>query len=241
MKIKEQIMKMPIGPGEQFTARDVSAFLNADGSTSSSAVVFNALSALVSSGRLVRISPGVYSKNLRGRQDFICSPDERIVSWNELLKKRFPFVGICIWDVKELTSLMQHIPRVRMTMVETPRDVINAVSQRLAAETDLLVMENPSEQELKKYALGREVVVIKPMVSQGPVTSSSGVLTPRIEKILVDILADAPFYYLRGSGTDYIYRNALEGFSVNRKGLMRYASRRKKQDEVAQIINRIEL
>ena len=241
MTMKEQIMQISQAAEGPISSQRLMASLSSLGISPSKAVVFNALSALVSEGRLKRVSPGVYAAEYGGGQDFICIPDQRILSWNTELKKRFPFIDICIWDIKEITPLMHHIPSVKMILVEVPRETTEAVAQRMGELTDLLIMDNPSEQELKKYALGREVVVVKPLVSQAPLTISNGVLTPRIEKLLVDILTDAAFYHLRGSESDYIYGNAFEGFRVNKKSLMRYASRRRKQNEVEQIIQRNQL
>ncbi|MCR4565540.1 MAG: hypothetical protein K5651_05555 [Bacteroidales bacterium] len=241
MTLKEQIMQISQAAEGPISSQRLMASLSSQGISPSKAVVFNALSALVSEGRLKRVSPGVYAAEYGGGQDFICTPDQRILSWNAELKKRFPFIDICIWDIKEITSLMHHIPSVKMILVEVPRETTEAVAQRMGELSNLLIMDNPSEQVLKKYALGREVVVVKPLVSQAPVTISNGVLTPRIEKLLVDILTDTAFYHLRGSESDYIYGNAFDGFRVNKKSLMRYASRRRKQNEVEQIIQRNQL
>ena len=223
MTLKEQILQIPAPSCNFFTVRDIFEYLSSIDRKESRAVVYNAISAL------------------KNRSSFFCVPDESIVSLSIQLKSKFPFVDICIWDIKELIPLMHHIPSVKLIIVEVSRDVLQSVSDVLSKLTDVLVMGDPSESDIQNYALGREAIVVKPLVSQAPLIMSGKVFMPRIEKLLVDILCDAPFYYLRGSETDYVFRNAFEGFRVNKKCLVRYASRRKKAEAVVELLERLEL
>ena len=50
---------------------------------------------------------------------------------------------------------------------------------------------------------------------------------PTLEKLLVDILRDADFFYLQGSESEHIFENAFNLYAVNRNRLFRYAGRRK--------------
>lgn len=241
MTLKEQILQIPAPSCNFFTVRDIFEYLSSIDRKESRAVVYNAISALVREGRIDRVTYGVYTKNLKNRRSFFCVPDESIVSLSIQLKSKFPFVDICIWDIKELIPLMHHIPSVKLIIVEVSRDVLQSVSDVLSKLTDVLVMGDPSESDIQNYALGREAIVVKPLVCQAPLIMSGKVFMPRIEKLLVDILCDAPFYYLRGSETDYVFRNAFEGFRVNKKCLVRYASRRKKAEAVVELLERLEL
>ena len=61
MTMKEQIMQISQADEGPISSQRLMASLSSQGIPPSKAVVFNALSALVSEGRLKRVSPGVYA------------------------------------------------------------------------------------------------------------------------------------------------------------------------------------
>ena len=50
---------------------------------------------------------------------------------------------------------------------------------------------------------------MKNLISEAPLQKVSGVPMPTLEKLLVDILRDADFFYLQGSKSDRIIENAF--------------------------------
>ena len=64
---------------------------------------------------------------------------------------------------------------------------------------------------------------------------------PTLEKLLVDILRDADFFYLQGSESERIIENAFNLYAVNRSRLFRYADRRKAKEELSSIIENLNL
>ena len=63
-----------------------------------------------------------------------------------------------------------------------------------------------------------------------------GCTVPRIEKILVDAIADNELLFAGGFEIYSIYEYALERNNVNMSKLLRYASRRNRKEKVERII-----
>ena len=89
--------------------------------------------------------------------------------------------------------------------------------------------------------LSENVVFIKPLPSESPLQTVQGLTVPTLEKLLVDINVDEDFYYLQGSETFYILRNAAEKNVINRSRLLRYARRRYVADKLIQDMEEIGL
>jgi len=49
---------------------------------------------------------------------------------------------------------------------------------------------------------------------------------------LVDINADEDYFYLQGEEAFYMFRNAIERYSINEKRLLRYARRRSLESKI---------
>ena len=91
------------------------------------------------------------------------------------------------------------------------------------------------------YSVGAPVIVIVPLVSRSPIEWIRETPFPKLEKVLVDILCDNMFFYLRGAETYNVYENALAAFQINTKMLLRYAKRRNRNEELQTILKNIEL
>ena len=58
--------------------------------------------------------------------------------------------------------------------------------------------------------LDQASLIVKPLVSEAPTQEVEGVSSPRLEKLLVDILCDKDFFYLQGQEAAYISRRQLK-------------------------------
>jgi hypothetical protein len=74
--------------------------------------------------------------------------------------------------------------------------------------------------------LGKPVVIVKPMVTESPLTQIGNILVPTLEKLLVDLSIDKDFYFLQGAEETYIMENAKSLYNINESRLRRYAKRR---------------
>lgn len=218
-----------------FTRAGLVNYLAESGHRYSATVVGNALSKMKAEGSLRSVRRGVYQfaseKALFNTE--LSNENKKIY---DDLKQSFPFVDVCAWESSAFLHLVQHVPNMRYLLIEVEKDVVDSVANKLSQLTDRLVLRNPSVFETEQYALGRDVVVVKPLISQSPLWKSTDIVRPRIEKILVDLLCDDIFYPFRGIETRYIYENAFDSFEVNAKLLRRYAARRSKQEIVERFI-----
>ena len=89
--------------------------------------------------------------------------------------------------------------------------------------------------------MDKRVLFVKSLVSEAPLQKVSGVPMPTLEKLLVDILRDADFFYLQGSESERIIENAFSLYAINRSRLFRYADRRKAKEELSSIIENLNI
>ena len=202
----------------------------------SSSSIDKTLQRLVRSGTIEMLERGKYKTHSGSKQHFIIQPTEGSKSLYLQLKAEFPLLKLSVWDVSAILPLMHHIPNVRMTLVYVEKDGFRDAADTLESMTEQLVFRTPSRDELVHLAFGRDFIVIRPLISQSPLTETYGVRVPKIEKVLVDILCDEEFYYLQGSETFYIYETAMSDYTINTKTLLRYAHRRGVAEKIERII-----
>jgi hypothetical protein len=120
--------------------------------------------------------------------------------------------------------------------VETNRDAVDAVFSRLKS-MHKQVYRQPDTKFMSDYVdLATECIIVKPLVTESPVTEANGVPSPMLEKLLVDILKDADFDYLHGIEYDYMLENAIDQYSISTSRLTRYARRRGIQDRISTML-----
>lgn len=192
---------------------------------------------MLKSNRLNRVSRGVYcfpdSKNA-----FIPKVSDELQKLNEQLKNQFPFASFCLWYSNEITPFMHHIPQLKTIFVEVERDALKSIFNFLNKNyAERRVFLTPNSEEYARYINGQEAIIVKLLVSESPVQVIQNINMPAIEKILVDIIGDVDFEFLQGTEMDRFYRNVLEKLAVNKRKLMRYASRRNRRKEVEQLYN----
>ena len=234
MTLAQHITAFAAGKEDGFLKSELSDSLVSSGVPSSS--VDKTLQRLVRSGMLEILERGKYRIRGGTKQHFIIRPTEESNALYWQLKAEFPLLDICVWDVSAIMPLMHHIPNVKMTLVYVEKDGFRDVADTLESMTEQLVFRTPSRNELVHLAFGRDFIVIRPLISQSPLTETDNVRVPKIEKVLVDILCDEEFYYLPGSETFYVYETAMSDYTINTKTLLRYAHRRGVAEKIEQII-----
>lgn len=222
--------------GGCFTKKELTAYLFSKG-IRNAGTIDKTLQRMVASGRLDRLGTGIYQRADGSKPIFHISPSDDVRVLYEKLKNQFPLLKFVVWDAQALLPLMHNIPNVQMTIVSVEKDGFIDIAETLETLTEKLVFRNPDRENLLHLGSGREYIVVRPMVSQSPVEEVEGVRCPTIEKVLVDILRDKEFYYLRGGESYYIYESILADYSLNKKALMRYACRRNAADDVSKLIH----
>lgn len=196
---------------------------------------------LIASGILIRKRRGEYLLAENSLPEFVYKPSETEKNIFLNLKKQFPYLAMCVWSPKVLSSFMLHVPNIGYMFVDVEKDGMESVFHALQAmnlERNILLAPSPIDCE--RYLTGTEAIVVRQLIGQSPLTEVDGCTVPRIEKILVDAIDDNELLFASGSEIYNIYEYARERNNVNMSKLTRYASRRNRKDKVEQIINAID-
>lgn len=217
---------------QTFCIEDLLCMLPKDSSTSLSSIK-STITRLVSSGRLARVKRGVYSFIPAMKNSFEIVIGEKEKQLNELLKEKFPFATFCIYNGGTLAPLQHHLSFNNATYIETERIVMESAFEYLKdfcqrdKSRGYEVFLNPKSDMVSTYIdLKSAPIIIKPLKTESPVTEQDGIVTPTLEKILVDIQKDADYSYLQGAESDNIFSNAESLYMINYSRLYRYGRRR---------------
>lgn len=158
------------------------------------------------------------------------------------VKEQFPFLKICVWETSWLNEFMVHQPGKFIMIIEVENGTEESVFYYLKTIYSNVFIK-PSQQELERYVYGNsDSIVIKKLVSQAPVVQNKKIATPKLEKILVDVLIEKDFYYpYQGHELINIYENAFRYYRISTKSLNRYADRRKCGNEVKSFLKQHQL
>ena len=153
------------------------------------------------------------------------------------IKREFPYITFCVWDSAWLNDLMQHQPFKHYMVVEVEKDASEPVFGFLN-EAFKNVFLNPDEEIFDRYIQNlHEVIIVKNMVSEAPLTEVQKIVVPALEKLLVDMLADTNLFSAQQNETEFIMKTAMNKFAINEMKMKRYALRRNRENEVEKLIN----
>ena len=183
------------------------------------------LSRLVGEGELVRKTRGVYSKPTPSSSFHVVLKEQEEAICN-LIRKALPLISYCIYNGETLAPLQHHVFQNNATYIEVERDAVETVFH-ICKDNDFESYKSPTKEMTRDYIdLGKAVVIIKPLVSESPLTQNNGIMVPTLEKLLVDLCKDEDFYFLQGVEETYIIENARSMYDINESRLKRYAKRR---------------
>jgi len=182
------------------------------------------LNKLTGENRLVRVARGHYA--LSGKKSFVPEITDRMKTIGNLLQGELPFSTFCLWEGTELAPYLHNIAPNNVLYVETQRDSCESAFNVLKRE-GYEAFVRPDKELIYHYIdLADGPVFIKPLPSESPMQTAGGINVPKLEKILVDVRVDDDFYYLHGTESFYMLRNAAEINVINKSTILRYARRR---------------
>ena len=197
------------------------------------------LSNLCKLGKLRRIGRGLYSTQIKTAYHVKAS--KKVRSLYHSLHKDFPFADFCLYDGSLLTPLLHDLSPNSTIYVETNRDVMESVFNRLSEKYRGRLFLAPTKEMTSKYIdLSQENIIIKPLITESPLTEDNGVPMPTLEKMLVDTRVDADFFYLHGYENMEMLRTAISHYDVNRTRLLRYADRRNEKENIIKDLKEIQ-
>lgn len=193
------------------------------------------LSKLKKKGKISAPSKGFYELgNIPLFKPEVSNPLKKI--YNKI-KREFPYITFCVWDSTWLNGLMRHQPFKHYLVVEVEKVAFEPVFGFLN-ETFKNVFLNPDEEIFDRYIQNLdEVMIVKNLVSEAPLTEVQKIVVPALEKLLVDMLADTNLFSAQQNETEFIMKSAMEKFAINEIKMKRYALRRNRENEVEKLIN----
>jgi hypothetical protein len=187
---------------------------------------------LLKNNHLERVKQGVYRLPI-----LLFAVSDEVKQLNELLKSQFPFADFCFWSSDVLLPFMHHIPVLNYIFVDVENDVAESAFNFLKTNQTKSIFFRPNKEDYNRYIVGKKAIIVRGLISESPLQTIENVQTPTLEKVLVDIAGDVEFDFLQGAEISYFYRNVIENHEINKRKLLRYASRRGRHEEVAQLFN----
>ncbi len=228
-RIREEAIIEYAQQHSQFTKTDIFKHLSEQSPITESALAWH-LFTLVKEQKLMRIGRGVYQ--LFTGTSFVPVLTKTTQTLYRNLKNHLPFADFCIYEGESIAPLQHHLAANKIIYIETNREAMESVFNFLKEKGKNAYLK-PNKEFIYNYVdMSKQGYFVKPLISEAPVQMVQDVPTSRIEKLLVDILADSDFFYLQGSESQYIFENAFQLYTINTSKLLRYASRRGIKQEV---------
>ncbi|MDR1882032.1 MAG: hypothetical protein LBR26_04535, partial [Prevotella sp.] len=149
---------------------------------------------LVHSGILQRTGKGLY--RFGEMQVFMPKADSRMKRIGQFLKKRFPFIQYCLWDLSHINYFSQHLINFNVLFVDVERNVVDAVYYALKEELTKVMSINHLYDNLSEFG---DTVFVRPLVTESPIRKVGNIPMSTLEKMLVDLATDKEFISFQGN------------------------------------------
>lgn len=166
----------------------------------------------------------------------VWSPE--LVQINEAFRKAFPYARYLFWETRLLHEFMLLQPGLNFTILETEKEVCESAFNFLSQAYPGRVFLEPDRQTMERYVMTHpDGILVSRLVTESPKRMIQEIPSPKLEKILVDLLAEEDlFYYLQGAELARLFENAFSTYLVSEKTLFRYARRRKASAKLRALI-----
>lgn len=189
---------------------------------------------LVQKGVIQRIGRGKYREG--EPQFFSFELSARTVRTGKLIKKEFPYINHCVWELASINSFSQHLINYNVIFLDVEREVIDPVYRVLKELKYQAVRIKDITEDLSDYA---GYTCVRALVTEAPILKEKNGQVASLEKILVDLYCDKEFSSFQGNEIHHIYKNAFDSYTVNESTMLRYASRKEKKSAIEAMINSI--
>lgn len=223
-----------------FTTSDLRKFYTSPKFVISDEAFRSRIHRLSKSGVLRRIGHGNYC--LGEQAIFIPTINKNVEKLYKTIYNQYPYAKVSIWHTLVLNEFMIHQPFKFNFIIEVEKDATESVFYFLKDKFRSVYL-NPTKEIYEKYISGTtDSIIVKNLISESPINDIDGVMTPTIEKILVDIFCDKTIYTaFQGNEMQNIFENVFGKYTVNISTLLRYALRRGKKEEIDTYIKRLKL
>lgn len=197
------------------------------------------LRGLIKDNALFKIGRGIYTLQDVRTSEYIPRLSNKTLKIGKSIAKAFPFVTVCVFDGSVISEFQHHLSINNLHYIEVDRDAMESVFHFLK-QSGCIAYLNPDKDFTYNYIdISKEAFVVKPLITESPLSEKQGIRTPKLEKILVDILCDDDMDYLHGNEWNRIFENAHKMYSINRTAMLRYASRRNAKAIISKAIEKL--
>jgi hypothetical protein len=233
-------LKKRFGKLDYFTSTDLKRFYNSQELFVSDEAFRARIHRLIKMSVLQKIGHGAYC--LGEKIIFIPTITPHTKKIFTAIDNQFPYANTSIWHTSALNEFMIHQPFRFQLIVEVEKEAAESIFYFLREHFKNVYL-NPNAEIYEHYITGKKnSIIVKSMVSESPTQDIYQVITPTIEKILVDIYCDKVIYAaFQGKEMQHIYKNVFHNYTVNQSKLLRYAFRRGKKEEIVAFLERLEL
>ena len=231
-------LKIAFLPDKSFEINDIASFYKKLNPMIKKSTINWRVYSLVKMGLLNRVGRGKFI--IGERKCYTPAVSSKLKLMYSKIKKEFPYLNFCLWDTSALNEFMLHQLGQFYLLVEVEKEAIDSVFFFLK-ERNYPVFIDPTNDILDKYLpIGKEAVIVKPLVTESPTQPVDGVMTASLEKMLVDIFCDnIIFSSHQGAEMRNIFHEAHIKYSLNQNRMLRYANRRGKKDGLRKYLNSI--
>ncbi len=194
---------------------------------------------MVKDNILFKLGRGLYTSRRHQVTRYTPRLRDKAIKMGKLIAGTFPFIRISVFDGQVLADFQHHISSNNLIYTEIEREAMESVFHWLKSEGYKVYLNPDKDFVYDNIDISKTAVVVKPLVSESPLTEIRGIPTPRIEKLLVDILCDDDMDYLHGSEWYHILDHVMKTYSVNRSTLLRYASRRNAKVKIVKALENL--
>ncbi len=145
----------------------------------------------------------------------------------QLVKKEKPLLETCVWRDSIINEFTLHQPGIFFIFVEVERMGLDAVFD-LLRDNYPKVYKQPSAEVFDNYVTYQNnAIIVIPLISEAPLTQVDDVPTISLEKLLVDLVRETKLHEaVQGAELTYVFREAINKYTINKTKLLRYARRR---------------
>jgi hypothetical protein len=145
----------------------------------------------------------------------------------QLVKKEKPLLETCVWRDSIINEFTLHQPGIFFIFVEVERIGVDAVFD-LLRDNYPNVYKQPTAEVFDNYVTYQNnAIIVIPLISEAPLTKVDDVPTISLEKLLVDLVRETKLHEaVQGAELTYVFREAINKYTINKTKLLRYASRR---------------
>lgn len=191
------------------------------------------LSDLYKENLIYKYKKGIY-KLCNNRKEFIFEkniPDIVV----ETLKKINPKIVVSIWSLSDISKFMSLQMFTNIHFIETYSYSEEVVLNTLI-DQNLNVIYEKDYLSISKYIKSSELYVVRTINEDSPINKSksntsrlgalSFITSPKIEKVLVDIIISKFFDMLLGDEINTIVKSILMKYKINISTCLRYANKK---------------